>query len=244
MKQHELLMIEMVEKQILKPHYKDYTIEEGDDPPDYLLTINNEKIALELTNISSLIEVNGELKNSIEFIIPLDSIIESLNDRFSSFLNPKYNLLLIIILPVINYRKFNLSIYKAVKNLLLTDYLVESEGSIIICDNYIRWKKVDNLSSIPRIRFMESFDDKHSVVVDNQITNMLIKSIKLKSKKMENLSSTYMSQKWLCLRSNYFLATKHDYSLAFDNLNIEHDFNKILIIDNDNEVIEYNFVQP
>lgn len=234
-------MKSIIEEKVLAQNYPNSTISDGEDPPDYLIKYDNKLIALEVTNIVDMVEHNGDFKNSNEFIQPVLDTIKKLSIKFSSQLNPYEKLVYKVTIPLLSPKAFKRKIENMTAHLLSHEYKEKLEGSFVIGEDYINWKRISTQVNSPSISPMVFHNNNHSISIDYNISRMLICAICKKNMKMSSVATPIFSEKWLCLKSNYILDSDEPFSNVINNLDIEHDFAKIIIIDSNDNALQYNF---
>lgn len=243
MRKDEDEMKSIIEEKVLAQNYPNSTISDGKDPPDYVIKHDNKSIALEVTNIDDMVEHNGDFKNSNEFIKPVLDIINKLSIKFSSQLNPYEKLVYKVTIPLLSPNAFKTKIEDMTSHLLSLEYKEKLEGSLVIGKDCINWKRISTQVNTPRISPMVFHNNNHSISIDYNISRMLICAICKKNMKMSAVTTQLFSEKWLCLKSNYTLDSDESFSYVINNLDIEHDFAKIIIIDSSNNAIQYDFTK-
>jgi hypothetical protein len=103
------------------------TYQEGEDPPDIYLTINNEKVAVEITRLSPVVfDENGGMQNRNTQDIFGVNLCNELDSKLKSKVPPEIDLVLAIRVPVRNPRKYKKELFSLIDSILEKEIKVGS----------------------------------------------------------------------------------------------------------------------
>lgn len=209
-------------------------IEEGEDPPDLYLVDQETRIPVEVTRLPRFsIRPNGKLANRITENSLVIDIIKSLNEEISGSLPPNIHVNLIVCAPITRPSRFK----NRLRNVILQTDWSECIGS----------KKTVSVNKIEVILSIHSTDggpSKIAGIVSNRNMSAdialnarlsLSDSIKRKVIKCANLEQKI----WLgILNDESFLTDFANFECAAQEIKMDHDFDKILMISRSGKVEE------
>lgn len=210
---------------------------EGEDPPDYYVLENNKKIALEITTAESIYVGEGKKNKRKTSTESTAKFCDELNSEFKNLIPRGKSLMLIFKIPMTNYSKF-----KKQLKFVLKKFLQKNER-----DN----KSFDIGGEIIEARWIARDNSKRKAVVgvigvktpiiniQEQVQLILEKIIREKEKKLKNINGKrWNGEKWLGIINNYPLSEHENFSQALHEINNNHGFSKIFLIENNSEVFE------
>ena len=203
--------------------------QEGENPPDIYLTINGEKVAVEITRLSPVVfDENGEMQNRNT----QDSFGVNLCNELDSKLKPKVphniDVLLVLHVPVNNARKYKKELFKLIESIIKKPIYAGSSQTTRVLGHKIKIIFIPNRPhSNKKIVCAIVNDNSHARILSNAET-ILVDRIRDKVIKCKNI--LHSGPKWLALLNDYWLADSETYSMAMKNIQVEHDFQKIFFI--------------
>ena len=239
---------EIKAKEALKQYFKElYKIEikvvKGDEPPDYYVYINNEKISLEVTAVTKKIFNNG-VEDVDKITNAIDKILHRLNSNLSNDVDINKTLLVSMYVPLINFTEFKNNIGNKISKFIhdnINEINSEEEfkKTIDICSNKLKIKAINKIEGtlVTSIKIPKY----HSANADigYQVRHTLSDRIGDKENKTKFINGVeWKGEKWLAIFNRYFLADKETYQRAMDDIEVLHSFNRIFIVDEDSSVYE------
>lgn len=203
--------------------------EEGEDPPDIYLTINNKKVAVEITRLTSIsFDQNGHPQNrSTQDNFGCD-LCDEINSTLKEKVPQEIDIVLTLHVPVINPRKF-----KAI----LLDHLNRILDEGLHCGDEI---SVDVAGSSVEINMIPH--RKHSkkkivgIIMNNnsrpelQLNADIILANRIMDKVRKCEKILQQGETWLALLNEFWLADFDSYSNSLKNVPLKHDFKRIYIV--------------
>lgn len=214
----------------------------GEDPPDYYVIINDNKILMEVTRASSKICDNEYLLTRKNVDSSLCDLCDILNDELSNKVPMNKKLFIQLQGPISKkkYKDYKYGIKKKLEEMLDNEeginsitrdeisFTIEEEPvKVIILEGVPNDKKIVGSSSIKRKNSILNIDMHAEILLRNIITE--------KEKKMSKVN--FKGEKWLVILNEYPLADINTYKTAKVRLNVEHTFNKIFLVDTEPESI-------
>ncbi|MGM0440439.1 MAG: hypothetical protein ACQEP8_04935 [Chlamydiota bacterium] len=93
------------------------TAAEGDDPPDYIISFVDKEIALEITQSGEgFVQIGDKIAESCEITTAINKYLESLNSEVRSWIASGHTLILTLLSPIDDFRKFKKDLPKYLKN--------------------------------------------------------------------------------------------------------------------------------
>jgi hypothetical protein len=222
----------------------EFTIIDGDEPPDYYIQYKNEKILLEVTRAEPVYFDNGVVENRNTVDRTLIKLCNQLDIEIGSNLDANKSLLLDIKGPLINYIKFKNSIRNKIVSFLKDNQRIalayKDWINIDVYGNVIRIKLINSSPQKKRIvGFVSIHNNKTIVDIEAQAGLILSNRIQDKEEKTKVINNVeWCGRKWLAIYNNYWLASSETYKRAILNLKEKHTFSKIFLIGTDFEVTE------
>ncbi len=208
----------------------------GEDPPDLYAVTKKGNIPIEVTLLyPSTVGPMGEVESRKSEDYPILGICDSLNSKFGNLLQPQTSLVLDITGPIKNLGKFNRSLNRIIKKLLEENEDIQKshEENIEVEGNHIK------LLVFPRngkaikcnVRNVRASNDliyNAKRILENRI-----------SKKQISMREWFPAGPvWLALVDNDFLL-EFEYHLAYPQLEITHEFERIFLIRENGDVEEF-----
>jgi hypothetical protein len=209
--------------------------QEGEDPPDIYLTINEEKIGVEITQLSPVsFDENGVMQNRNTEDSFGANLCNDLNVKLRNEIPKEIDIVLAIHVPVENPRKYKKELKKQLETIIEKGTSVGNKYSLKVLGHRV------DITIIPN----RSYSEKKIagiIVNDNSIPHILSNAeailadrIQDKVEKCKNIP--HKGKKWLALLNDYYLADNDTYSQAIKNISVEHNFEKIYLILGDGSV--------
>jgi hypothetical protein len=203
--------------------------EEGEDPPDIYLIINNQKIAVEITRLSPIsFDKNGHPQNrSTEDNFGCD-LCDELDLKLKEKVPSKIDIVLTLHVPVTNARSFKKKLLDHLNYILdkgvhcgdeITIDVAGSSVAISIIANRQHSKKkivgvIMNNNSRPELQL------NADLILANRIMD--------KVRKCENI--LHQGDIWLALLNDFRLADHDSYSRSLKNIPLQHNFKRIYLV--------------
>lgn len=201
---------------------------EGEDPPDAYLLLNGNNIAVEITQLVQQVQnTKGEMISKHAHDRPAITLSDELDRQMKNDIpNGKY-VFLVLGSPVNNIRKTKRELKTEILNQLKSGVLKQE---LTIKDNNISISIYDGDRETGK-KIISAVTNRFSDAnILSNTMNLLSDRISSKLKKCK--AKSYNGEYWLALLNDYWVADIASYKLAYSKLDIQHDFSKILIIDN------------
>lgn len=227
-------------KQILEDYFQNNKVAteiiEGSDPPDLIAILNGARIPVEVTQAFDKSLRNNELENRLTQDNAIGDICNSINVVLDNRIPSNRTLLLIIEGPAREYAAFKKSLIKLIQAIIddkvKFDKLYSTSMKILVNDVPVRLKLLD--SSPERKRISAIIANRNSIPeINRHVSLVLGDRIKDKEIKIHSING----EKWLVIINRMVLPSIENFVEAFSELEVEHTFTKIFLIDN-SEVTE------
>jgi hypothetical protein len=225
-------------KSYLEKHLKiTCNIVKGENPPDYYVLESNKKIALEITTAESIYDGEGKKNTRRTSTESIAKFCDELNDDFGKLIPPEKSLMLIFRVPIIDYSKFKKQLKPILKKFLNEDEPSNKSWKINCETVEARWitqcnKHRKSITGLIQVK-------KPIIDIQEQAQLILGKIIREKKKKLRNINGKHWNgEKWLGIINNYPLSDHKNFSQALHEINDNHGFSRILLIENNSEVYE------
>jgi len=212
------------------------------DPPDFYVLHNRKLILLEVTCAYSALLENGELKSRITFSESLSHLTAKLNYELGSRFSPHRTLSLSIYGPIKEYSDFKKEIRakissitedKDLLNIICTDWTDIDINGVLI-----KAILVGTSPEHPRIWGMVGIEAKKAIA-DINLHTCLILQDRIKDKEAKTKLTDgriWYGEKWLAIINQYPLANTDNYLRAIEEIDINHTFSQIFLIEGDYKV--------
>jgi len=213
----------------------DIIVSEGENPPDYYISIGPEKVALEVTQLSSVyLSEDGSIGNRSTVEESLMQFYVELSEHFKFGIPADTSLFLCIKGPVSNPRVFKKGIKNAIKEYL--SFNTSQRGS----KSFVVDGEVVEISKTKRKRNERSIDgtvlNKRPIYDIGLQARIILNNVIQKKTNDFVRDQYYKGEKWLGLLNDYQLADSETYLLVMKNLEVVHCFSKIFLISGDGRV--------
>ncbi|BBO74357.1 hypothetical protein DSCW_17740 [Desulfosarcina widdelii] len=213
------------------------TYQEGEDPPDIYLTINGEKVAVEITRLSPVVfGEDGEMQNRNTQDTFGVNLCNELDSKLKNKVPQDIDILLVLHLPVNNARKYKKELFKLVESVLAKPIKEGSSQTTSVLGHKIK------IIFIPKRRHSNK-KIVGAIVNDNSQAHILSNAVailadRIHDKVLKCKNIPHSGPKWLALYNDYWLADSGTYSMAIKNIQEKHDFQRILIVSDQGVVSE------
>jgi len=249
MRSDEEYVKESLEKYFMKLKC-DYEIIEGggrNRAPDYYIIHKNEKILLEVTRAEPIYKEGNKLGNRTTFDFSIEKLIDYLNKELDEKIDENKNLLLIIEGPIHDYRKFKkqitVKLISILENKNLLTQIHGKEFEIKINNNVITLLYGDRQTLKKKVSVMWGINTENSIPCINIQASIIIKNIlEIKEEKTKIINGQeWHGQKWLAILNNYLLASSDIYIRAINEIEVNHNFSKIFLVERSNYEVKEIF---
>lgn len=213
--------------------------QEGEDPPDIYLIINNKKIAVEITRLTPIsFNQNGVAQNRNTQDCFAAKLINKFDSKLRDTIPSEMDISLTVYVPVTNPRKYKKILFKYLTKKLEDGVTVGEKEEVELSGSKVR------VSFIPR---RDQSPEKIVGIIVNRNSNAdILKNAKViledrilvKVEKCERIQ--FQGLKWLALFNDYWLANYNTYAQALSNISVKHDFESIFIISDEGQVNRIN----
>jgi hypothetical protein len=213
------------------------TYQEGEDPPDIYLTVNGEKIAVEITRLSPVsFDENGGMQNRNTQDTFGVNLCNELDSKLKSRVPPDIDLFLALHMPVHNPRKYKKELFNLIESVLEKEIKVGVRQTTSVLGHKVHISFIPNRShSNKKIVGAIVNDNSNAHILSNAIA-ILTDRIPDKVQKCKTIP--HSRKKWLALLNDYWLADTDTYSQAIKTVSEKHDFQKILLVSDQGVVSE------
>jgi len=196
-----------------------------DDPPVAYLLLNDQRIAVEVSMLVEQISENGVVRSRMAYDSPVTKISEELERDIGNSIPEGKSLYLGLPSPIKEIRKFKKELAEFALDVIKNN--TESSERIILGSRVSINYRNFRLSSDKKVsQFVSASQSFHK----EQAEFILKDRITVKNKKIgEQIDG---NEYWLALLNTYWPANIETYRNIYANLQTEHNFSKILIIDN------------
>lgn len=195
----------------------------GEDPPDAYITLNGQRIAVEVTMLVEQITRNGKTRSRFADEVPVWDIASELEQKIGDSIPDNSWLYLGLPSPINEISKF--------KKELARISLEFIKSGVERTDKNILGNRVSlyfyRTEKSPKRKVAQFVSSRQSFYID-QAELILRDRIEVKNKKIARLA---FDEYWLALINTYWPASIEIYRKIYDRLEIEHKFDKIFIID-------------
>jgi len=209
---------------------------EGEDPPDAYILNGNKRIAVEVSAlVEQLQDENGKLYSRLNDDAPAKNLAEKIESDIGENIPYGTHIFLVLKTPIRQIRKTQALIGDEIIKMIKTGDL-QKENKFL--DNDISISVFTGWGDYtPKIGCAISTRYSSSNIYENT-KRMLGERIETKNKK-RNIKPDN-TEYWLALFNHYWIADEESYQLAYRSLGVEHDFDKILIVNGYQQVYVLN----
>lgn len=217
--------------------YPSFKIVMGENPPDYYcIETSGNKIPLEITTAESIYKDENEKSKKRTSTEALIKFCTQLDNNLKNLIPKGKSLILYLKVPVRNFSKFKKSLMSTLDKLIKKSKPFGNR-SLNIYGELVEVHEISHGNN-KRKTIIGAITDKNPIIVVQEqtqlILNKIIKEKELKLKKINN--GNYSGEKWLGVINNYPLADINNFKTAIKR--IDHNFTRILLIEEDNKVSE------
>lgn len=235
MRSDERYMMKVIEKSFLKASYRDYKILRGDEPPDYYIKTASDLIALELTQCTPFIKGGGVYAEAKSYYIPICRFFDNINQKYKGYISGC--VLFSVGFPIINFGSFKKTFEKNLIGLVSTKFGGVGSGTLMIDGERIEWKRLAESLNKGIVASVFPKRGCHEYCIREHVDDVVRLAITKKDKKMRNLKCGKVTQRWLVLLNDYFLADLRIYEIVIDELSLGHCFDKLFVINPDDGLL-------
>lgn len=207
-------------------------VEEGENPPDGYLVQTDRSIAVEVTRLIEHVPGERGAYSRKADDEPAHNLIEELIEEIGDCIPQAMYLLVILYTPLNNIRKTRVQLREVVLSMVEKN---EDEKEAEIYSNRIvlSFYKGERDSGQ---KIVGVFPNKKSSSDIGKNTGFLL-SKAITEKEVRRKSYEGGSEYWLVLLNEYWIAGDSSYQVAYESLKIEHDFEKVILINRRNRNI-------
>ncbi len=235
----EIFTKSVIEEKFLKLEYEEYLISEGDEPPDYYIEIEDKKIALEITQCVPSISIGDSLSSDKTYSNPIIRLVRSLSHKYENAINSDLCLLLTIEYPIDKYRFFSRKLDKEIEKLLLNELIKDDSGVFIIDKEKVKWKVLHRPVGMRIVGGISAKKKNFEVNIDKHLYAVLQHAVDVKENKLRKLPDDIITEKWLGIYNDYFLAEKSNIKNVLENYIMSEEFTMIFIVTEKGELLYF-----
>ena len=203
------------------------TVTEGENPPDGYITVDRKRIAIEVSRlVEHVSSENGETQSRLSTDVPAQTMAGEIEAEIAESIPEGTHIFLIIGSPVNNIRKTRQELQRAIVKMIESD---ENTKDIELCRNNV---------SINIYRGWPANESKISSAIANRYSSSnitqnveAILADRIATKTLRQNRQSKPDEYWLALFNDYWIADAESYRVAYDKLQIPHDFDQIVIVD-------------
>ncbi|KGJ89596.1 hypothetical protein [Colwellia psychrerythraea] len=203
---------------------------DGEDPPDGYLLLNNRRIAVEVTKLVEHINENGKRRSRLADDVPISNVVEQLNEEIGSLIPKNRWIHLVIPSPIKRINEFKKELTRIILNMIAT----KTHKAVIDILGYVVSINLYKCQHPPKQKVVQLIATQFASTNIQENTQFLLENrIIIKNQKCNantNINSD-ADEYWLALFNTYCMADVDSYRGAYDLLKLEHNFNKIYLID-------------
>ena len=211
---------------------------DGEDPPDFYLTFNNRRIAVEVTQLTPIaIGFDGSIGNRLSQDLPGLRIIEYLETTVGTYIPEQFSLLVGIEAPIARPTRVREELHGLIEQLIPT-LTPETEFEVVAAESKT------TISVMPRgkarrkiIGYVANEHSSPNILMNAEF----IIEDRIRSKLVTCSSIAETTPIWLAMLNNYWLADGDTYQLALRNTRIRHCFERMFAISELGAVTELSF---
>ena len=199
---------------------------DGEDPPDGYLLLNNRRIAVEVTKLVEHINENGKRRSRLADDVPISNVVEQLNEEIGNLIPKNRWIHLVIPSPIKRINEFKKELTRIILNMIAT----KTHEAVIDILGYVVSINLYKCQQPPKKKVVQSIATKFASTNIQENTQFLLQNrIIIKNQKCNPTGEA--DEYWLALFNTYCMADVESYRGAYDALKLEHNFNKIYLID-------------
>ena len=211
----------------------------GPNPPDAYLLFDTKTVAVEITTVTQYVTDGGGTRPRASDDSVLNPMINHLNAQLQEKLIGGYSIGLIISAPVSDVRKTTQRLV-SILTTMLDDIVSCPEETIVnirgneikICIHSREGRPFHDVSSVSKIWGVCQNRSSSPNILANAI-QILEERITTKRSKCAGITGIPV---WLALLNDYWLADNETYDRAFAAIDVEHPFEKILLVRSDSSI--------
>jgi hypothetical protein len=205
----------------------------GDEPPDAYLVIDGKKIAVEVSMLVERVNENGVIRSRLSDDAPVSRISDELEKKIGNKVPENKWIFLVLPSPIKGMSKFKKELTKIILELISEN---TKEKEVKIFDNLVSIYLYENRLKADK-KFVQAISTRYaSSNIHDNCQLLLQDRINVKNKKCKKGEDA--DEYWLALLNSYWQADFESYKRAYKSLEIEHNFNKICLIDGYKQVFE------
>lgn len=206
----------------------------GDDPPDGYLVRHESKVAVEVSRlIEHVTSDEGITRPRHADNAPVFKLIEDIDSELRKDIPFGKYVLLIVYTPVNDVRKTKRELVAKIIEMLSSEV---TKAEVDIRSNSISISVYDGCRESGK-KVIGALPSKNSSAdIGENVSYILSSRIRDKESKRKDLDGT--DEYWLALINEYWIADENSYRASYNSLDIAHGFDKILLINDQQDVHE------
>ena len=199
---------------------------EGDDPPDGYIIRNSKKYAVEVSRlIQHVADADGVAKPRIADEAPAYKLINEIDIELRNDIPPEQYVILILYTPVNNIRQTKLGLKSKIIEMIKSG---REEEDTEINSNSVSISIRTGVQDTEKKVFAVLPSTRSSANIGANVNYILLNRIRDKERKRQELPG--VEEYWLALINEYWIADENSYQISYNALEIDHGFDKILLI--------------
>lgn len=199
---------------------------EGENPPDGYVIIEAKKYAVEVTRlIQHVLDENGKLKSRVADDLPAYKMINEVDIELRNAIPAKKYVFVILRTPINNIRKTKIELTSKILEMINSGKVKEE---IKICSNPISIAFYNGERESGKKVIAGLPNSRSSSDIGGNVDYLLLNRIQTKEARRKKLHD--INGYWLALVNEYWIADEQSYQVSYENLGIQHGFDKIIFI--------------
>ncbi|MFS0724014.1 hypothetical protein [Paenibacillus sp. 1P07SE] len=232
MRPEEELVKEIIIQHIKSSEDKDAYAINGEDPPDYYLSNNGKKIALEVTNAEDVfLNDEGEIEHARRGLdTSISKYIRTLREKYDGHIPNNDSIIIFFEGPFTDFHKFKKHLDGYIDD--ICKFNKQADDEIKLFGGKIKLKRIsNNVNKIVGIIGVKS--NRFSGNIEKHAEVILKKIIETKERKIDGSS---VDEKWIGILNNCVLANIDTFRRVFKRIEVKHDFKRIYIVDHEGSI--------
>lgn len=207
----------------------------GENPPDAYLRVGDKVSVVEISTLTQHVpDEKGGSKPRLSEDIPAMSVLNELSEELRDGIPDGRTVVLVLESPVLKADKLKRHLKERIRHHISSSGDEKIEVEEEICENYVKIVVASYDGQDPRKIHGAVVNRKSSRDILLNARCILEDRIAVKSVKCRSLQ--FKGALWLALFNDYWLAGNNTYQQAMQKVDIEHPFEKILLVSGDKSV--------
>jgi len=200
---------------------------EGQNPPDAYLMIDNRRIAVEVTRlIEQLVSEDGTSRSRFADDMPAVNLANELDEHMRNQIPDSKFVFLVLSTPIKNIRRTKDTLIHAI----LDKIQMNSEESDFVIEGNVISIYIYEGEKPSGKKIATAVANRYSSANIGDNTRSLLED-RISTKSKVRIANEGIDEHWLALLNDYWVADEESWRSAYNLIEVEHRFNKILVVD-------------